>query len=323
MNPWLDALRALPWVLGLTLLLAAASDALHRRRSGRGLRVLLADASHATAIDLGLALFTLGLLLSADPWWERIIWGAFLAYYSGSLVWRLRRGAISGGNACGPLTPTLSPEYRGEGVLGPSPRTRGEGAGEASLSPSPCTRGEGAGEASLSPSPCTRGEGTAEGSRALAITRWAEPVAVALAAPFLWFPTQYPPLPITALALIAVTWAATSLLRRRFWPAAPWNLALGVFVFMAAVGTVCSAVWDLTLPKVTGLVLGLAVYRALAEFARNRRSLLLALAGLVVVAAGFSAMGLLFGELRAASESRRCACAPQLDAALPGTQGGG
>jgi len=341
MNPWLDALRALPWVLGLTLLLAAASDALHRRRSGRGFRALLADASHATAIDLGLALFTLGLLLSADPWWERIIWGAFLAYYSGSLVWRLRRGAISGGNACGPLTPTLSPEYRGEGVLGPSPRTRGEGTGEASLSPSPCTRGEGAGEASLSPSPCTRGEGTSEaslspspctrgegtgeGSRAVAIARWAEPVAVALAAPFLWFPTQYPPLTITALALIAVTWAATSLLRRRFWPAAPWNLALGAFVFMAAVGTVCSAVWDLTLPKVTGLVLGLAVYRALAEFARNRRSLLLALAGLVVVAAGFSAMGLLFGELRADKIPFIAALRvriPQLDAALPGTQGG-
>ena len=33
MNPWLEALRALPWILGLTLLLATASDAFHHRRA--------------------------------------------------------------------------------------------------------------------------------------------------------------------------------------------------------------------------------------------------------------------------------------------------
>ena len=310
MNPWLDALRALPWVLGLILLLAAASDALYRRGSGRSFRALLANGPHATAIDLGLALFTLGLLISASPWWERAIWGAFLAYYSGSLVWRLRRGAMPGDNAGGPLTPTLSPKYRGEGALGPSPRTREEGTGVGRIRPSPRPGGVG------------RGGGR---DRAVAIARWAEPAAVALAAPFLWFPTQYPPLTIAALALIALAWLATSLLRRRFWPAAPWNLALGVFVFMAAVGTACSAVWDLTLPKVTGLVLGLAFYRAMAEFVRDRRSLLLALAALVVLALGFSAMGLLFGELRADKIPFIAALRvriPQLDAVLPGTQGG-
>lgn len=35
MNPWFDALRALPWVLGLALLLAAASDAVHARSRHR------------------------------------------------------------------------------------------------------------------------------------------------------------------------------------------------------------------------------------------------------------------------------------------------
>jgi O-antigen ligase len=120
-------------------------------------------------------------------------------------------------------------------------------------------------------------------------------------------------------------WLATSFVRRRFWPPAPWNLALAILVFMAAVGAACSAVWELTFPKVTGLILGLAVYRALAEFARDRRSLLLALAGLVVLTIGFSVVGFLMGELRAYKIPPIAALRgliPQVDHALPGTQGG-
>ena len=276
MSPWLAALRALPWILGLALLLAAASDALHSRDPGHGFRAQLAHGGHATAIDLGLALFTLGLLISADRWWERVIWAAFLAFYIASLICRAK---------------TPSP-------LG------GEGWGEGCRGGPPCPP--------VTPCPS-------------AILRWAEPAIVVMAAPALWFPTQYPPLTIASAVLLGAVWLATTLVRRRFWPPAPWNLALAVLVFMAAVGAACSAVWDLTLPKVTGLLLGLAVYRALAEFARDRRSLLLALAGLLVLALGFSAMGLLFGELRADKIPFVAALRvriPQIDQALPDTQGG-
>ena len=132
MSPWLAALRALPWILGLALLLAAASDALHSRDPGHGFRAQLAHGGHATAIDLGLALFTLGLLISADRWWERVIWAAFLAFYIASLICRAKTPSPLGGEGWGegcrggpPCPPTR------EGVDSPSP-LGGEGRGEGS-----------------------------------------------------------------------------------------------------------------------------------------------------------------------------------------------
>ena len=86
------------WIVGLAVLLTAISFAYYNAqvRGGR-LREELRMGGYQVAINGGLAFFSIGLLGSANTWWERIAWGlltlAFLYYTFTS--WR-------GGRAQGP-----------------------------------------------------------------------------------------------------------------------------------------------------------------------------------------------------------------------------
>ena len=82
------------WIIGLAVLLTAISFAYYTTqvRGGR-LREELRNSGYQVAINGGLALFSTGLLGSANTWWERFAWGllaiAFL-YYS-VICWRNKR----------------------------------------------------------------------------------------------------------------------------------------------------------------------------------------------------------------------------------------
>lgn len=83
------------WITGLAVLLTAFGFADYEANS-QGLRTrhVLRRAGYQAAVDLGLALFCLGLLGSAKAWWERGIW-VLLALYFGYATrqsWRAARG---------------------------------------------------------------------------------------------------------------------------------------------------------------------------------------------------------------------------------------
>ena len=126
-----------------------------------------------------------------------------------------------------------------------------------------------------------------EGIRRILGLEW---LVVGAAAPLLMFPTLRPHWTAAALAMLVVWWLLRWAVRGEPWPVTPFNGALLLFALMVPVGIWASAVPDLTLPKAAGLVLGLAVFRAVALAVDSRR-LNLALAlfcliGLAVLVVG-------------------------------------
>ena len=118
---------------------------------------------------------------------------------------------------------------------------------------------------------------------------------VLLAAPFLLFPTFRPRLTAAALALLALAWLARWALRGEPWPHTPCNGALLLLAIMIPVGVWASAFPELTLPKLTGLILGLAAFRVTAFWVHDRRSLAWALAGFALLGLAILAGGALAG----------------------------
>jgi hypothetical protein len=83
MIEWVSVGFGAAWILGLSLILAAASLAnyLAHRVNGR-LRDVLAERGFQIAINLGLALFCVGWLDSADAAWERALWGMLAVHFA-------------------------------------------------------------------------------------------------------------------------------------------------------------------------------------------------------------------------------------------------
>ena len=149
-----------------------------------------------------------------------------------------------------------------------------------------------------------------------------EALVVGFTAPILWFPDLRPGLTIGALLLLALIWLAVALVERSLWPCSAYDVALAVLLFMATVGAVVSAVPELTTPKATGLVLGVAVYRLVLRIARNPPSLRRCVYGMLALALAFAIVGLAFGEpttkIPVLAEYRKQL--PTFSQALPGTQ---
>ena len=82
------------WIVGLAILLTAISFAhYHAQIRGGRLREELRKGSYQVAINGGLALFSTGMLGSANTWWERITWGllAIAFLYFTVTSWKNRR----------------------------------------------------------------------------------------------------------------------------------------------------------------------------------------------------------------------------------------
>ncbi len=121
-------------------------------------------------------------------------------------------------------------------------------------------------------------------------------VALGLVSPFLLFPTVRPRWTMMALAFLVLWWLTRWVVCSEAWPVTPFNVALVLFGIMVTVGTAISSTPVFTIPKVSGLLLGLAVFRALALSVQRERDLALAvwafmLLGLAILTAG------LFGAL--------------------------
>jgi putative inorganic carbon (HCO3(-)) transporter len=122
------------------------------------------------------------------------------------------------------------------------------------------------------------------------VSRWLtgfEWLVVMAIAPLLLFPTAYPHWTVAALILLGILW----LLCRESLPVTPFNGALFLFALMIPIAIWTSALPELTLPKASGLVLGLAVFRAITLTVHNRRSLGLALVAFCLLGGAIVAVG--------------------------------
>ncbi len=111
--------------------------------------------------------------------------------------------------------------------------------------------------------------------------------------PLLLFPALRPGWTAGATTVLMLFWLARWAVRREPWPVTPFNAALLLFTLTIPVAVWASAFPDLTLPKLTGLLLGLAAFRAVALAVHDRRTLAWGLAALGLVGLGITAVGLL------------------------------
>lgn len=118
-----------------------------------------------------------------------------------------------------------------------------------------------------------------------------EPALVLLAAPLLLFPSQRPVWTLGALALLVFVWLLCWAVTRRPGSPTPMDLSLLVFALMIPVAVWASPAPDLTLPKLTGLVLGLAAFRATINAVRQPSDLRLAVVVFLLLGLGFVLVG--------------------------------
>ena len=125
------------------------------------------------------------------------------------------------------------------------------------------------------------------------VIRTAEPYYIVAIAPLLLFPAFRPSWTVAALSGLALLWLGRAVAAREPWPVTPFNGALLLLCLSIPLAIWASAVPELTLPKLTGLILGLAVFRVLVFGIHDRRSFGIGLAAFVLVGAGIWMVGLL------------------------------
>ncbi len=113
----------------------------------------------------------------------------------------------------------------------------------------------------------------------------ADPLLLIAITPLLLFPTFRPGWTAAALGLLVVMWVLRGVVCRETWPVTPFNPALLLFCITVPLAVWASASPDLTIPKLTGLILGLAAFRAISFSAPSRK-------GLTTVLLIFAALGM-------------------------------
>lgn len=100
-----------------------------------------------------------------------------------------------------------------------------------------------------------------------------EGILLVLTSPFLMFPTVFWPGTVAALLSLILLWFSLWVVDKRPWPVSPLNGALLLWGLAVIGGMLGSDFPDLTLPKATGLVLGMAILRYLADRGEEERRL--------------------------------------------------
>lgn len=131
-----------------------------------------------------------------------------------------------------------------------------------------------------------------DGRRAVRPLVILEGIVLLLAAPLLLFPDIVPVATGVALAALAAIWLGGLALDRSALPPTPFNLALVFFGISVGVGILVSADPTETLPKATGLILGLGTWRLLVIAVRTRRHVAWAVALLLAICFAFSFAGI-------------------------------
>ncbi len=123
-------------------------------------------------------------------------------------------------------------------------------------------------------------------------------LGVGIAAPFLLFPTVRPCWTAAVLAMLATWWLLRWAVRGEPWPRTPFNVALLVLLLTIPPGIRASIAPELTLPKAAGLILGLAVFRAIAFSVQNPSHLRFVLVLFILLGFAILVVGILGAEWR-------------------------
>ncbi len=118
-------------------------------------------------------------------------------------------------------------------------------------------------------------------------------VIVGLIIPFLMFPTVIPRVTAMSLGVLVLWWGMRGIWRHEIWPVTPFNGVLLLFVLSILLSSIITPLPELSLPKITNLILGLAVFRVIAWHVHDNRSLLLAVGALLVLGLGMIGIGML------------------------------
>jgi multisubunit Na+/H+ antiporter MnhB subunit len=71
------------WIIGLAVILSALGFAYYEAgQADEKLRARLRRPIYQRAVNIGLTLFCLGMIGSADALWERVLWGLFAAVFA-------------------------------------------------------------------------------------------------------------------------------------------------------------------------------------------------------------------------------------------------
>jgi hypothetical protein len=82
------------WILGLAVVLAAMGMANFQTRiQGVKLRRALISSGFQLPFGVGMFLFCLGVFLSSQAWWERVLWGLLAVLFAGQVIWLWRNGS--------------------------------------------------------------------------------------------------------------------------------------------------------------------------------------------------------------------------------------
>jgi putative inorganic carbon (HCO3(-)) transporter len=122
---------------------------------------------------------------------------------------------------------------------------------------------------------------------------WLEGGVLIMAAPFLLFPTLKPLLTIAALLGLAVVWIVRTLVERMPWPSTPFSGAILLWMIALGIGISVTALPAITLPKTTGLILGLGIWRYLILIINTPRRITWAMIGLLGLGGAMTLMGIL------------------------------
>jgi putative inorganic carbon (HCO3(-)) transporter len=128
---------------------------------------------------------------------------------------------------------------------------------------------------------------------------WVEGGLLVAIAPFLLFPGLLPEATLAALAFLLIGALGRWVIEGRPLPVTPLNGSLLLWEITVGVGVLVTALPDLTLPKATGLLLGLAVWYYLVWFIDGRERLRWATTALFLLGMGLTVMGVLAAEWRA------------------------
>lgn len=135
--------------------------------------------------------------------------------------------------------------------------------------------------------------------------KWVEGLVLLAAAPFLLFPDRFVLLSAAFLTLLGALWIAPLLIiRSPLIPPTPYNGALFIFCLAVCIAILVTADPDLALPKATGLILGLGVWRYLVLAVRQRSQVGWAVSGYVFLGLGIVTFGLLNADWAAKAASR-------------------
>lgn len=134
--------------------------------------------------------------------------------------------------------------------------------------------------------------GTPEQTHPQTSSRWIaiEGIALVIATPFLFFPEFLPFATLAALLALGILWLAS--IKTIVLPATPFNLILVFWGIALMVGIMVSADPADTLPKATGAILGLAVWRFLVISLQNARHVSLAVVVLLLTGIALSFLGI-------------------------------